>query len=298
MTPPVLPADLPFGIRPVTFGDALYGLECTSPLAHYTLLLQGAQLLSWTPIDSAQVVWTSPHTQFIAGKSPRGGTPICWPWFGPHPNPSLPAHGLVRGKPWSLDSISRECDGTDVIRFSTQTSADTTPDWPYEAALSLTYRIGESLDLKLETLNQDRHPLRISEAFHTYFKVRDVREISILGLEGTTYMDRLQGDKRDQQKGPVFITTETDRIYLSTPSDCRIIDPLLQREIHISSEGARSRVIWNPWKEKSQRLGDLGTDDYLSMICVEIGNISDDLVELSPHESRSMQVTYRTLNAD
>ncbi len=285
---------LPEGAKIVSHAPDLSEILCLSPLASYRILLQGAQLLEWAPLNQAPVIWLSPHAQFIAGKSPRGGTPICWPWFGPAKDPKLPAHGLVRNKAWTLNSFIRHPDGSDEIQFSIATSPDITPEWPHKASLTLTYRIGDTLSITLETLNTDTASFPITEAIHTYFGVSDVRNIEILGLDATTYLDRLHADQRFIQKGPIRINAETDRVYISNATNCSIIDPDNHRQILIKTEGSHSRVVWNPWSDKASKLGDLGTDDYLRMVCVECGNIEDNAVQIDPGQAHRMHIEYST----
>jgi glucose-6-phosphate 1-epimerase len=295
MMPYALPASAPTDAQILIGDNELPAIDCVSSSAHYRILFQGAQLLFWTLPDECPVVWISPDAKYQPGKSPRGGTPICWPWFGPHPSPDHPAHGLVRGKDWNLDTFVRTPEGIDTLRFTTETSPESTPLWPFRTRLALTYHVGSTLRIELETTNLDDQIVTVTEAIHTYFGVKDVRAIEILGLEETTFIDRLQENHRATQQGPVRIHAETDQIYLSNSSDCRILDPLLHREIHLESEGASSHIIWNPWKQKAQLLGDLGTEHYLSMVCVEIGNVCDNAIRIAPGETHRLQALYRSL---
>ena len=279
--------------RPI--GEGLQEIVCNSPLARYRVLTQGAQLLSWHPQGEPEVVWCSPEARFLPGKPPRGGTPICWPWFGPHSNPEYPAHGLVRARAWTLERYQREPDGSDTLHFSTTTTAsDASPLWPHPARLDLTYRIGQSLSISLETTNLGDSPISITEAVHTYFGVGDVREIEVQGLSGSIYLDRLQADARIEQVGNIKISGETDRVYLSTSPECAIVDPRLNRIILIHSEGAQSKVVWNPWIDKAEKLGDLGDSGYLKMVCVESGNIADNAVTIAPGKRHAFQIRYST----
>lgn len=295
MTLHALPPTAPADAQLLAIGDGLQEIACKSPLSSYRVLTQGAQLLSWHPAGETEVVWCSPNARFLKGKPPRGGTPICWPWFGPHHNPDYPAHGLVRARDWTLESYSRSTDGTDTLRFSTSTTGtDASPLWPYKARVDLTYQIGRSLLLSLETTNLDESLITLTEAVHTYFGVGDVRKIEVIGLSGSTYLDRLQADERITQTGNIHILGETDRVYLATAPDCTIDDPSLNRIIHITAEGARSKVVWNPWIDKGAKLGDLGDSGYLQMVCVESGNIADDAVTIAPGERHGLHIRYST----
>ena len=62
--------------------------------AQAEIVLQGAHLIHWQPRDQQAVIWLSEDAVFAAGKSLRGGVPVCWPWFGAHAdNEKFPAHG-------------------------------------------------------------------------------------------------------------------------------------------------------------------------------------------------------------
>lgn len=46
---------------------------------------QGGHLISFIPDGEKPIIWTSKNAIYAHGKSIRGGIPICWPWFEPHP---------------------------------------------------------------------------------------------------------------------------------------------------------------------------------------------------------------------
>ena len=89
------------------------------------------------------------------------------------------------------------------------------------------------------------------------------------------------------------VSAETDRIYLDAGADCLINDPGMQRRIRISKTGSRSTVVWNPWIEKSERMGDMGKKGYRGMVCVESTNAADDVVSLSPGSEHQLSVCYQ-----
>mgnify|MGYP002040162837 FL=1 len=43
---------------------------------------QGAQILRYQPAGGKPLIWLSDEAAYAAGKSVRGGVPVCWPWFG------------------------------------------------------------------------------------------------------------------------------------------------------------------------------------------------------------------------
>ncbi len=258
-----------------------------------SIALQGAQLLTWAPAGRESVVWLSPKAKFVAGKSARGGVPICWPWFGPHSSePSYPAHGFARATPWEvIEAVALE-DGSHRIGFRlVRTDADASL-WPYSTPLEIHYTLGAALEIELRTRNLGPTPLILGEALHTYFTVGDVREIRIHGLDGVEYLDKVDGGQRKRQTGPVAIGGEVDRVYLGTEADCLIDDPSLNRRIRVEKRGGRATVVWNPWEEKAAKMGDFIEAGYLNMVCVESANAADDAITLRPGEEHRLWVRY------
>ena len=256
--------------------------------------LQGAYLLSWIPAGQTDVIWVSDDATFALGKSVRGGIPICWPWFGPHDDRSdFPAHGFARTVFWQVTDTSALASGETRIRFKldTRTFGETIQEmWPYPTTAEYEMTIGKTLTLKLTTCNHSSQSFVISEALHTYFDVHDVTKTTITGLENKNYLDKMDGFKRKTQTGPIVIDAGVDRVYVQTVDE--VVIDTQQRKIHISKEGSSSTVVWNPWQEIAEKMGDLGQDGYLSMLCVETANAADDAIAIHPGECHSIMLTY------
>jgi len=262
-------------------------------LATAEIMLQGAQMISWAPVNHKPVIWISGQAQFAPGKSLRGGIPICWPWFGTNDlNPELPAHGFARNRIWDISETKALDDGRTLLVFTLNDLDTSSAIWPYRTTLEYRVCVGEILKLELVTKNTDTATIRISEALHTYFNIGDISKVSIHGLEDTDYLDKVDYGQRKIQQGPVIVDSEVDRVYLGTRAECVIKDAEIGREIHIQKNGSESTVVWNPWISKSRKLGDLGEEGYRSMLCVESGNAAEDSVDIAPGETHQMSVTY------
>jgi len=256
------------------------------------IALQGAQVLTWAPAGQAQVVWLSPAAKFAAGKSLRGGAPVCWPWFGPHPeDPAKPGHGFARNLDWQVIAAQRVGEGTRLVLGLVPGAAQQAL-WPYEAALELAVTVGERLSLTLTTRNTGTVPLTITQALHTYFHVGDIDAARVEGLDGCEYIDKVDGGARRRQSGPVAIGSEVDRVYLGCPGETVILDEALRRRIRIGKSGSRSCVVWNPWAEKGAKFGDMGDDGYRRMLCVETTNAGDDVVTIASGKSFTLATEY------
>ncbi|WP_449430529.1 D-hexose-6-phosphate mutarotase [Pseudomonas putida] len=269
---------------------------------HAELLIaqQGAQILSYQRVGEPPLLWLSDQALFRQGKSVRAGVPVCWPWFGNlQRNPQAvqamyhgaqaPAHGLARTRDWQLLGIEEAGAGL-RIEFSLPEAQGELPDWPHAVELKLLVELGDELKLSLTSRNMGNSPVTISQALHSYFAVSDVRQARVEGVEGLAYVETLAEWQQRQQQGALAFTGETDRIYLNTPAQLSIVDPHWNRRITLTSSGARSAVIWNPWTERARELPDMADDGWQRMLCIETANVWDDVVELKPGASCSLTV--------
>ena len=286
-----------FGIpHQVNFKEGPGGLavaEVNNSRASAVIALQGAQVMSWAPHGAQPVIWLSPAAKFTPGKSMRGGVPVCWPWFGPHVGEAgFPAHGFARTAQWAPLKTEALAEGGTRLVFALSAGEHSRAQWPHATPLECHISVGDTLEIDLVTRNDGAAPVTIGQALHTYFTVSDIRRVTVIGLDGCPYLDKVDGGKRKRQSGAVYFDGETDRIYLDSSEDCVIEDPGLQRRIRISKHGSRSTVVWNPWMDKAAKMGDMGDDGYLRMLCVESANAADDVVSIAPGAEHHLWVRY------
>jgi len=273
-------------------------VEIHNQHASALISLQGAHLLSWIPNGEEDVIWLSEDAKFAAGKSVRGGVPVCWPWFGAHESkPDYPAHGFARTTSWQIINTEALGEGDTRITFVAQPQPEIEAMWPPETSVQLQFTIGKKLEMELITHNNGAEPVTIGQALHTYFKVGDVSKVFLHGLDDTDYLDKLEDFKRKTQHGPITIDEEVDRIYLNTSSDCVIEDKTLKRNIIIIKCGSHSTVVWNPWEETADKMGDLGHQGYKNMLCVESCNAAEDVVTIQPGKAHQLWVQYEVQRA-
>lgn len=87
---------LPASMRTEAGRGGLPRLVVTSAAATAEIYLQGAHVTSWVPAGGEPVIWMSEKSAFAPGAPLRGGVPVCFPWFGPHPSGDAPLHGFAR----------------------------------------------------------------------------------------------------------------------------------------------------------------------------------------------------------
>lgn len=290
----------------VSFIDGPGGIpvvEVSNQHATAVISLQGAHLLSWVPKGNDDVIWLSEEAKFAEGKSVRGGVPVCWPWFGAYlserdgftahaSDADFPAHGFARTTYWQVVKIEILENGYTCITFTTGPHPETAMMWPADTEVAFQLCIGTKLEMELLTRNKGSMPVTIGQALHTYFRIGDVSKVRLHGLDDTQYQDKLESFKCKYQHGPVTVDGEVDRIYLDTVGDCVIEDCSLKRRIIIRKCGSHSTVVWNPWQETAEKMGDLGKDGYKEMLCVESSNAAEDVVTIEPGKSHRLWVQY------
>lgn len=277
--------------------SGLVMVEIDNQFAKASLCLQGAHLLSWTPRNQKPVIWVSEDAIFSVGKSIRGGIPICWPWFGTHSTErNFPAHGFARTQIWKPVESQAMPDGRTCLTLKLLPDKVTQQFWNYAFELKLQVIVGKKLEMVLITKNLSDQTFTIGQAFHTYFNVSKINQISVQGFENVIFIDALEDWKQKSESEPITINAEIDRIYLDSGDDCVIKDPGFMRSIRISKYGSKSTVVWNPWIEKSIRMGDMGLEGYQNMVCVETTNAMEDVVAIASGKEHQLSVCYQLDN--
>ncbi len=271
-------------------------IEIDNHQARAQLSVYAGQLLSYTPQgESEDLLFLSGQAHYHPGKAIRGGVPVCWPWFGPDPEDRGRAtHGFARNRLWTLRATGSTAEGGSHVVLGMTDGEETRAIWPQAFDLELRVTVGESLQLELVSRNTGDRPYTITQALHTYFRVGDIAQVRVLGLEDADYLDKVGAGQRKTQHGPILIDQEVDRIYdCGAHADLVIDDGLLGRRIRIAQAGSRTAVVWNPWQAVATQMVDLADDDYRRFVCVETSNAAADVVNLAPGVKASLSAGYR-----
>jgi glucose-6-phosphate 1-epimerase len=281
----------------VTLDSGLGGLPRVSVATDSctgALYLHGAHLCRWQPRHQREpVLWMSQASRFEAGAPIRGGVPICYPWFGPKPGePSAPGHGIARLAMWTLEDVRAEPDGTIVLMLTWASGPADRGTGIAHCSLAFEVRLGATLSMSFMAVNGGSAPFSFEEALHTYFAVRDVRQVTVEGLAGAAFLDKTDGMARKIQSEPAIVfSAETDRLYLDTAAAVTIRDPGFGRSIRVAKHDSLSTVVWNPWIAKSRAMSDFGDDEWPGMLCVETANAAANAVTLPPGGRHTMTAT-------
>lgn len=293
---------MPEGTKIETGAEGLERLVVAARDGEAHLYTHGAHIAHFQPRGGQPVLWMSRASQFVGGapgKAIRGGVPLCFPWFGPKVGEAgAPIHGLARIFAWEIESVEQLADGRIRAALTLSSSDATRRVSPCEFALSYAVTVGATLTMELTARNTGEAPLGFEEALHTYFSVSDVKAVTISGLAGSTFVDKVDGATRKTQGGePIRITSETDRVYLGTVTPVTIDDPGFKRRIRVSKSGSNTTVVWNPWIAKAKAMPDFGDDEWPEMLCVETANAVDNAVTLQPGASHALAATIEVVPA-
>jgi glucose-6-phosphate 1-epimerase len=294
-------------------------VELTTDEGAAVIALQGAQVLSFAPRGGPDLLWVSERARWAPGAALRGGIPICFPWFGPHPTEkAFPAHGFARTRAWRLVGVTPADGGRLRAELALASDEATMALYPHPFEAKLAVTVGADLALAFTVANRGAAPLSFEVALHTYLAVSDVAAIAIEGLAGCALVDKVAGgERRREGDGPVRIAGEVDRVYDSAgpltlidlprnpqtgseppamrsdeqSSSSRDANPA-RAPLRIEGRGAGSAVVWNPAPAKTATLADMAPDGYRRFVCVETGAIADRRVTLAPGAAHELTVRY------
>lgn len=291
--------------------SGLVAMHVKTPAAEATIYTQGAHLAHWKPAGQAPVIFLSAKSDMAPGKPIRGGVPVVFPWFSQrHDGKTGPQHGFARTTAWDLAAAMMA--GEDLHLMWTLLPDEVSRGLGFDH-FKVAYRmvIGKSLTLEMTVANDSGNgggvskeemaklgaPLVFEQAFHTYYAVADARKVSIDGLGGVTYIDKVDDMKHKvQPEGPLIFEGRTDRPYLNTEATCVLHDPAGKRKIMVAKEGSRSTVVWNPWKEFTASMPDMEPDAWLHFTAIETANLDVDTITLEPGKTHTMKA-HITLEA-
>ncbi|HBV20893.1 MAG TPA: D-hexose-6-phosphate mutarotase [Nitrosomonas sp.] len=271
-------------------------IQVNTSKAKALISIHAGQVLSYQPSGEEDVLFLSSKAYYQDGKAIKGGAPICWPWFGPDPEgKGRPGHGFVRNRLWNVLSTEATLDDDIKITLGLTDTPETREIWPHAFELTQEIVVGDSLNLTLITRNTGAELFSITQAFHTYFKVGDITQTSVMGLQDCTYIDKVDNSAEKKQEGVVTIASEVDRIYHDVSNTMIIDDKALDRCIQILSQGNKTAVVWNPWEKISAEMADLEDADYKRLLCVETTNAASDVIAIAPGQEFRLVADYSVM---
>lgn len=263
-------------------------LEITTAWSTAEIYLQGAHVTHFRKNNEPPLLFLSQCSRFAEGQPIRGGVPVVFPWFGPRE--AMPQHGFARLKNWELKEFVPAPSGSVSVRFRLPDCPEASTFPPFTADYIVT--VSDKLKLELVVTNNSASDEFVFEnCLHTYFEVGDIRAVSIKGLRGTAYLDKVANfAQKTETDEAIRISSEVDRVYTNTSDAVEILDAQLGRKVRVGKQASLSTVVWNPWIAKAQQMPDFGNEEYERMVCVESGNVGPNQLRLPPGQSSRLTV--------
>ena len=279
---------LPAQVKLVSGHGGLPKLTIQTNRSYAEIYLHGAHITAFQKNGEPPLLFVSAASQYETLQPIRGGVPVIFPWFGPRAG--LPAHGFARKTSWELVAASLDDDGDVTVALRLPEAALPT-HWS-AARLLFHVTVGAKLTMELSVANLSADKsLDFENCLHTYFQVGDIAAVNISGLQGATYIDKVDAESTKQERGATFaINSEVDRVFLNTSSTVEIHDRQLNRVIVVEKIGSASTVVWNPWIAKSKAMADFGDEEFRQTVCVESGNVGANQITLPPGKTATMKV--------
>lgn len=235
--------------------------------------LYGAHISSWVT-KNGEHIFMSKKAIFANGKAIRGGIPVIFPQFGPG---KIQNHGFARNTNWEVvrTNVSKSEPMTVSIDLQLKDSKSTQDIWPHPFETTFSIHLSNKLEIEWKVKNTGSDAFDFQSALHTYFTVSDIKNASVVGLKGVTFIDKVKnGEKSVEERQSVTIGEEVDRVYLSPPQNpLLLVDKERDNSLKLFRERFTDVVVWNPWVEKAKGLNDLGEEAFPKFICVEVGEI-------------------------
>ncbi len=269
-------------------------ISVETELCSARISLYGGQVLSWKPRSQEHdVFYMSPNCQFEQGRALRGGVPLCWPWFGKHPeDATAPSHGVARISLWQL--AKSELDEAGVMHILLALPA--TDEHMPSAALVL--ELGEELVMSLLTLDVPAQ-MPFSAAQHSYYAVSDYETIAITGLEESPFVE-YAASPTEHMEDPLIPAGNIDRIYCPVDEKAQLCihDPAWNRTISILRDGSGSSIVWNPGEELAAGMSDLGAEQCHGFIALETSAVPAEGLSLRYGETHRLTTRVTVVTID
>jgi glucose-6-phosphate 1-epimerase len=283
---------LPVQVKLLPGNGGLPKLAIQSASSTAEIYLHGAHVSGFQKNGESPLLFLSAASRFEANQPIRGGVPVIFPWFGARAGQS--SHGFARHLTWKLDSAAAEVNGDVTVRLHLP-QAVVPAEWQMARA-EFSVIVGSRLTMELTVTNRSTDkPLNFENCLHTYFHVGDIGAVSITGLQGAAYIDKVDQFVGKREHGPaIVIGSEVDRVFPNATGPVEIHARNLRRTIVVEKSGSASTVVWNPWVAKSKAMPDFGDEEYKQMVCVESGSVGENQLTLPPGKSQTLKAILST----
>ncbi|PSS15144.1 hypothetical protein M430DRAFT_67750 [Amorphotheca resinae ATCC 22711] len=257
------------------------------------VLLYGATIISWKDAAGQEKLFLSSKAQLDGTKAVRGGIPLVFPVFGTAPDhaatAALPQHGFARISRWEFlgrstsESARTTDDGDSSVKLDfglspSNLDEESRKKWPYAFGLIYSVTLGrEGLTTSMVVRNEGESAWEFQVLMHSYLRVDDISQVSISGLESSSYVDKLTTpiSTTTSPSSALTIGSKTDRVYTPAggPSAPVVVTEGGAKKFSLVRDNLNEVVVWNPWTDAVSMSDFAPADGYKNMICVEAGAV-------------------------
>mmetsp|Transcript_119 Transcript_119/g.278 ORF Transcript_119/g.278 Transcript_119/m.278 type:complete len:291 (+) Transcript_119:111-983(+) len=249
--------------------------------ASAVFVLWGGTLVSFKSKDGVERLLLSKKAVLDGSKAVRGGVPPVFPQFGAGP---LPNHGFGRTSKWQVKGSPVEVENGERVRveFCLESTEETRKLWNHEFNLVQTIEFsGMELYTSMQISNTGNKGFEFQALLHSYHMIGDISALEVYGLKDLEYLDQLEDRKEKVELNNIVVfDKEVDRIY-HNGSSVVLKDKSrnLKTDIEVRFRKGDQAfdcdvVVWNPWIDKSKRMGDIDDEEYHHFVCIEPGSVT------------------------
>ena len=243
---------------------------------HATVLLRGAQLVSWVNAAGQELLYSCTQNTGLAAHEScqpvRGGVPVVFPQFGDMG--PLQRHGFARSNAWVLHDAWYQL-GVPNITLRMRSNESTRKLWPHDFDCYLHISLDTPcLAMALEVVNTGTEPMRFNAALHPYLRVENTLTARLMGIPG--------------ERAGMSVAGPIDFVHYD------LTGPLQLRtgsgKLDIASTGFTDAVVWNPGPDADAMDGPREAAN--AFVCVEAATVGS-MVDLAPGDQWMASQTMR-----
>jgi D-hexose-6-phosphate mutarotase len=145
--------------------------------------------------------------------------------------------------------------------------------------------LGRDMELRLKSCHEDSEPCHFGHALHAYWRISDVEDVALQGLEGAQGYDQLKR-RSCRQEGELRVAGGCQRVF-ETNGPLQLQDQAWQRQLRITSGDSANTIVWHPGNRPL--LGVAG-NEATGFVCVEAASGSDESLRLAPGERAELSL--------
>ena len=254
--------------------------------------LYGAQVRRYEPTGQVPVVFApTVPLAYEKGGTMFGGIPYAWPWFNMNGEAGSTGHAFARQFKWTVVEKIEEAKMSRLV-LELVSNEETRRLWPYDFRLRYTITLADQLQVSLVTLNTGHVPFSVTEGFHSYFRVSDVDQVVLRGLDGV-FNDRMNAALPNPVwEGDLKFHAGEGRVFFPGRGEYVLFDEGANRAIAMAARGNAKLILWSI--PESSCKGQFSGDDWKHFACLEPATISREAaIRVLPGKEHELRMSIK-----